>query len=173
MGALYDKLYYMFAEPRVVLVCGLDNAGKTSLLNALQPVQLPTTPTVGFNSELVQWGYATFRTFDVCGQDTRRAGWSMFYKHADALVFVVDANDVSRLYDAGQQLAAVRQHPDFPHVPILVLANKQDQPRAATPAQVMRSMRLDKETRPWHVAGTVLKEHEGIADPFQWLVTQM
>jgi len=37
----------------------------------------------------------------------------------------------------------------------------------------MRGMRLDGETRPWRVAGTVVKHDEGIQEPMAWLVQQM
>ena len=170
---VYHKVYNLFYDPKFVLVCGLDNAGKTCLLNTLQHLQAPTVPTMGFNAETVHIGHATVQVFDMCGQDTRRDGWKMFFQHADALVYVVDANDVQRLYESGTELARIRHHSRFPDVPILILANKQDEPRAATPAQVMRGMRLDGETRPWRVAGTVVKHDEGIQEPMAWLVQQM
>lgn len=170
---VYHKVYNLFYDPKFILVCGLDNAGKTCLLNTLQHLQAPTVPTMGFNAETVHIGHATVQVFDMCGQDTRRDGWKMFFQHADALVYVVDANDVQRLYESGTELARIRHHSRFPDVPILILANKQDEPRAATPAQVMRGMRLDGETRPWRVAGTVVKHDEGIQEPMAWLVQQM
>ena len=170
---VYHKMYSLFYEPKFVLVCGLDNAGKTCLLNTLQNIQAPTVPTLGFNAETIQIGYATVQVFDMCGQDTQRDGWQAFFKHANALVYVVDSNDVERIYESGTELGKIRNHKEFPEVPILILANKQDEPRSATPAQVMRGMRLAGEKRPWRVAGAVIKENEGIQEPMEWLVQQM
>ena len=177
MGELWSRAYHtvygMIYEPKLILVCGLDNAGKTCLLNRLQGIERNTVPTLGFNAETLQLGYATVQVFDTCGQQTRRDSWSMFFHHAHALVYVVDSNDIERIYEAGTELQKILNHENFPDVPLLILANKQDHPRAATPAQVMRGMRLQRETRPWRVAGTVVKNGEGIDEPLKWLVDQM
>ena len=176
MGVLVstlNQLYWRFADPRMILVCGLDNAGKTSLVNRLRGFQLPTVPTTGFNADMVDLGFAKFSMFDMCGQDTRRKMWSMFFRHAHALVYVVDSNDVSRLYESGQEFLKIRSHENFPDIPMLVLANKQDEPRAATPAQVMRAMRLDGEHRGWHVHGTSIREGEGVDEGLEWLTSQL
>ncbi len=170
--SIYHRLIHLFSEPRTVLICGLDNAGKTCLVNTLQNISMPTVPTLGFNADTFKLGQITLKTFDVCGQNTRRGSWAMFYKHCDALIYVVDSNDIERIYEAGTELIKIRSHQDFPDIPMLILANKQDQPHAATPAQVMRGMRLNNETRPWRVAGTVIKDNEGIYDPLEWLLKQ-
>jgi small GTP-binding protein len=168
-----NKLYWRFSEPRMILVCGLDNAGKTSLVNHLRGVKLPTVPTMGFNADMVDLGFAKFSMFDMCGQDTRRPMWSMFFRHAHALVYVVDSDDVSRLYESGQEFLKIRTHENFPDIPLLVLANKQDATRASTPAQVMRAMRLKDERRPWHVCGTSLRDGDGVDAGLEWLTLQL
>lgn len=176
MGVLYttlSQLYWRFSEPRMILVCGLDNAGKTSLVNHLRGLKMPTVPTLGFNADVVDLGIAKFSMFDVCGQDTRRTMWPMFFAHAHALIYVVDSNDLSRLYESGQEFLKIRKHPQFPDIPMLVLANKQDESRASTPAQVMRAMRLDNEARPWHVCGTAIRDGEGVDSGLQWLSLQV
>ena len=169
----FNQLYWRFSEPRMILVCGLDNAGKTSFVNHLRGVTMPTVPTMGFNADIVDLGFAKFSMFDVCGQDTRRTMWPMFFHHAHALVYVVDSNDVSRLYESGQELLKIRKHPQFPDIPVLVFANKQDEKRAATPAQVMRAMRLRDEKRPWHVCGACIREGDGVGSGLEWLTTQL
>ena len=173
LSRTYRTVYSMVYSPKLILVCGLDNAGKTCLLNRLQGVDHDTVPTLGFNVETLQLGYATVQVFDTCGQQTQRDSWSMFFEHAHALVYVVDSNDLERIYESGTELQKILNHVLFPEIPILILANKQDHPRAATPAQIMRGMRLHNETRPWRVAGTVAKTGEGIDEPLKWLVDQM
>ena len=176
MGALtsaYNFVYWRLSPPRVILLCGLDNAGKTSLVNRLRGLSVPTVPTLGFNADEVDLGYAKFRMFDVCGQETRRNLWGMFFHHASALIYVVDSNDVDRLYESGQEFLRIRAHSSFGHIPILVLANKQDEPRSATPAQVARAMRLSGETRPWHVCGTSIREGDGLSSGLEWLSSQL
>ena len=103
------------------------------MLNRLQGVDHDTVPTLGFNVETLQLGYATVQVFDTCGQQTQRDSWSMFFEHAHALVYVVDSNDIERIYESGTELQKILNHVLFPEIPILILANKQDHPRAATP----------------------------------------
>ena len=110
--------------------------------------------------------------WDVGGQDKIRPLWKHYYENTDALIYVVDSNDIERIYESGTELMKIRSHEDFPDIPILILANKQDQPYAATPTQVKRGMRLDNETRPWRIAGTVIKDNEGVYEPLEWLLKQ-
>ena len=53
---------------------------------------------------------------------------------------------------------------------LLVLANKQDMPRAASVAQVADKLQLQMESqRQWHVQGTCASSGEGFVEGFTWL----
>lgn len=59
-------------EQRIVML-GLDNAGKTTILYKLKVGQVvQTTPTIGFNVETVSRKNVTFSVWDVGGQDQIR-----------------------------------------------------------------------------------------------------
>lgn len=58
MGIIFSTLFQnLFGQREVrILILGLDNAGKTTILYRLQCDQvIPTTPTIGFNVETVQY----------------------------------------------------------------------------------------------------------------------
>ena len=86
-----------------ILLLGLDNAGKTTLLSAIkalssaspstQPVQ-KTLPTVGQNVAMVEFPDMCLRIWDVGGQHTLRNMWQSYYSSCHAIVFVIDSADV-------------------------------------------------------------------------------
>ncbi len=93
-------LFSRRVEKRVVLL-GLDNAGKTTVVyRLLLGRKVDTVPTIGFNSEEVRHGRCSFVMWDIGGQAKIRKLWRHYVESADALVFVVDAQDRSRLREA-------------------------------------------------------------------------
>ena len=68
------------------VVVGLDNSGKTTLINFLLPTkQIEITPTVGFQTEKFKKNNIVFNIFDMSGQSQCRTIWEKYY--ADAQVF--------------------------------------------------------------------------------------
>lgn len=63
-----------------ILMLGLDNAGKTTILFKLKMGEYVTTiPTVGFNVETVTYKNVKFNVWDVGGQDKLRPLWRHYY----------------------------------------------------------------------------------------------
>ena len=63
-----------------LLMLGLDNAGKTTILFKLKMGEYVTTiPTVGFNVETVTYKNVKFNVWDVGGQDKLRPLWRHYY----------------------------------------------------------------------------------------------
>ena len=59
-------------------------------------------------------------------------------------------------------------------VPVLVLANKQDLPEAASPARVARAMHLDDlGPRPNKVQGAVAPTSSGLYEGLDWLAANI
>ncbi|KAF2726110.1 putative ADP-ribosylation factor [Polychaeton citri CBS 116435] len=84
-----------------ILVLGLDNAGKTTLLeqikalyNAAHEPKLNTVPTVGQNVSLIDLPDCYLRIWDVGGQHSLRSLWQSYYSSCHAIVFVIDSSDV-------------------------------------------------------------------------------
>lgn len=76
-----------------ILLLGLDNAGKTTLLKMLANEtddHMKTSPTRGFNVKTVQTE-SGFRlnVWDVGGQRNIRPYWTNYLENADALVFLL------------------------------------------------------------------------------------
>jgi ADP-ribosylation factor related protein 1 len=89
-----------------VLLLGLDNAGKTTLLSQIKALYLSpadgasappvgrTVPTVGQNVATIPLPDMYLKIWDVGGQTTMRGLWQSYYASCHAIIFVVDSTDV-------------------------------------------------------------------------------
>ena len=96
------KVADMYLVEYSVLLLGLDNAGKTTLLSAIKSLYLPsapptahkTVPTVGQNVSTVDLGDMLLKIWDVGGQHSLRRLWKSYYQSCHAIVFVIDSSDI-------------------------------------------------------------------------------
>lgn len=129
---------------------GLDNAGKSTALYRMKFGQYcETIPTIGFNCEKIkgQMGKSkdvTFTIWDVGGQDKVRPLWRTYAKGAEAIIFVVDSSDRDNIEEAKMELAQICKYPEISHLPVLVLANKQDLPGACDISQLYLLLNLNQ-----------------------------
>ena len=65
------------------------------------------------------------------------------------LIYVVDSSDRERFSEAYIELKAIIEDPAMAGVPVIVFANKQDLPNAATCSQVADALNLDKLRDRW------------------------
>ncbi|XP_026727510.1 ADP-ribosylation factor-like protein 6 [Trichoplusia ni] len=181
MGLL-DKLSVWLGRGRAeltVLVLGLDNSGKSTLLNALRPPEQRaqhTTPTVAQQLDHFQSGGISFSAWDVSGAPRHRALWERHYRRAHAVIFVVDSADHLRLVVAREELELLLAHPDMfgRRVPLLVFANKSDAPHALAPMQVAAALGLERIVeKPWHIGASCALSGAGLADGVAWLARQL
>ncbi|KAK7208111.1 ADP-ribosylation factor family-domain-containing protein [Myxozyma melibiosi] len=110
-----------------ILMLGLDNAGKTSIVRALLGEDVRrVSPTLGFAIRTVPRGSYTLNIWDVGGQRSLRPFWRNYYEKTDALIWVVDASATGRLRDCRAELDAVVKDDRLTGAGLLVLINKMD-----------------------------------------------
>ncbi|XP_029021425.2 ADP-ribosylation factor-like protein 9 [Betta splendens] len=111
-----------------VLVLGLDGAGKSSLLHcfATGGLDLDTEPTQGFNAVSISRKELHMEFLEIGGSEDLRPFWQRYVTKALLLVFVVDSSD-PRLFPVAKKHLHELLTSD-PHLPLMVLANKQDLP---------------------------------------------
>jgi len=110
-----------------VLILGLDNAGKTSIVKRLSDETIDTvSPTQGFFMKSVKTQDFKLNIWDIGGQKSIRPYWKHYFEGTDVLIFVVDAADTRRVEDAASELKQLLAEEKLQNVPVLVLANKQD-----------------------------------------------
>jgi len=130
-----------------------------------------TIPTIGFNVETVEYKSLSFTVWDVGGQKKIRALWHHYFRGSRGIIFIVDAADRDRIDEAREELWAIMTHEELMDAPVLVLANKQDLPKAAAPAAVADKLDLCKlpRGRPWHVQGCTAVTGDGLFEGLDWL----
>lgn len=168
LSTLYDTLSSAFGEedPSKIIMLGLDNAGKTTILYKLKLNEVVSSiPTLGFNVETVTpCKGVTFTVWDVGGQDRIRQLWKHYYSGTEGLVYVVDSSDTHRIAEAKEELFGILNSPEMPaSCPIVVIANKRDMPNAMKPSAIIDAMDLRSlRNRKWHIQACCAPSGEGI-----------
>ena len=175
MGYSMSKIATIFSKQKEtrLLMCGLDAAGKTTILYTAKLGEVVTTiPTIGFNVETLAYKNLQLVAWDVGGRDKIRALWRHYYQDTSGLIFVVDSNDRERIDEAKEQLHQMANEDLLREVPILVFANKQDLPNALSAKELEEKLdmaKFDKIERKWHIQSTAAVQKEGIEEGFQWM----
>ncbi len=66
--------------------------------------------------------------WDLGGQLKMRKIWEKYYGEANAVIFVIDSSDITRLQENKQSYDGVCDHDSLSKIPIMTFANKQDIP---------------------------------------------
>jgi len=178
---IFKRLFGGFGAKKKVriVVVGLDNSGKTTVLNALKPrkASLETVPTVGFSTEEFAKYGINFCAFDMSGQSRYRNLWEHYYGDVEGIIVVVDATDKLRFAVVKDELESMLGDPRIAEkkVPILFLSNKIDQPSAATPKETVEALQLDRliTDRAWQVFPCDALKGDGVEEAIKWLADTM
>ncbi len=106
-----------------IILLGLDNAGKTTLLSQIKTLHLsptppthpappppPTVPTVGQNVSTIALPDLYLKLWDVGGQHSLRRLWRSYYGSCHAIVFVVDSSDVGNGDERSEEHGSHNSH---------------------------------------------------------------
>jgi ADP-ribosylation factor-like protein 3 len=171
---LLRKLKKNDKEPRI-LILGLDNAGKTSILRKLSdedPTQ--TQPTQGFNIKSVDCEGFKLNMWDIGGKKAIRAYWPNYFDEVDCLVYVVDAADKRRLEETAAELEALLGEEKLKGAPVLVFSNKSDLATALSPEDVSTTLQLHNlRDRKWSIQRCSAKTGEGLHEGLEWAVRNL
>jgi len=174
MGPVLAKLRQMFwnQEMEITLV-GLNNAGKTTLLNVISDGKAKDTiPTVGLNTRKVQKGNVAIKLWDIGGQTRFRGMWERYCRNVDVIVFVVDSNNFQEADKAKEALMELIKKPALQKIPLLVLGNKSDLEPHMDTEKLKEMLDLESVTREREVAVHPIsaKNQVGIDFVFNWLI---
>ena len=129
-----------------VLVVGLDGAGKTTIVQRLKygvSEDKEVIPTIGFNIECVEYKKMIFSLWDLGGAKETRSFWRFYYEGSQGIIFVFDStSDALRVEEAREDLHRLLTEHELWDAPLLVMANKQDEPRAMAPREITEKLQL-------------------------------
>ncbi|KAJ9077064.1 ADP-ribosylation factor-like protein 8B [Entomophthora muscae] len=162
-----------FKEEMELTLVGLQNSGKTTLVNVIASGQFSEDmiPTVGFNMRKVTKGNVTMKLWDIGGQPRFRSMWERYCRGVNAIVFVIDAADPDKLEGAKSELKNLLEKPQLANIPVLVLGNKNDLPESLTVDQLIDVLNLKAITnREVSCYSISAKNQVNIDITLQWLI---
>ena len=159
-----------------ILLLGLDNAGKTTLLHRLRTgtVQpFPPTDRPHLETFAVEGG-VTFSAWDLGGHEAVRHLWEDYACDCNAVVFLIDCSDSHRFEEVCEELDALIAEGCVEGVPIAILLNKCDLETAASSDSVAAAIGFEELSMrhgddKMNMFRISVLRGEGYQDAFQWL----
>ena len=171
---LWNSIQQLFRSKNLkILILGLDNAGKTTLLKLLQHNRISmNAPTITPNLGTVEIFGSTIQAFDMGGHEAARSLWNDYMIGVDGIIFIIDVADRERIMEAKIELDKLLQDEALNDTPFLILGNKIDVPNALHEMDFKASlcMHLMRETHHIQMCSIVNKINhlEGI----KWLINK-
>lgn len=139
-----------------ILLLGLDNAGKTTLLHMIRDDRVAAhAPTQRATKEELTLGGVLLECYDLGGHEEAREIWKDFFVNADAIVFMVDAAQPARFAESKRELDSLLTSETLRRVPVLVLGNKVDLTSAVSEVVLRQALGLQ------HTTGKSMRISEG------------
>jgi GTP-binding protein SAR1 len=132
-----------------LVVLGLDNAGKTTLLHRLRTGDVRSFPPTDrpHQTETFECQGLKFQAWDLGGHEAVRHLWEDYVCESSAVLFLVDASDSNRLEEAGYELDALIGEKIVADVPVAVLLNKCDLEEAMPTSEICQRIQFDELQR--------------------------
>jgi ADP-ribosylation factor-like protein 8 len=125
MMSLWETLVAMlrrlfFGMEMEIVVIGLQNAGKTSFVNALGGggFQEDMIPTVGFNMRKLKRDGVSVKTWDLGGQERFRGTWERYCRGVNCVVYVVDSAAPEQFETARNELHGLLKRDTLQGIPL-------------------------------------------------------
>lgn len=159
-----------------ILILGLDNAGKTTVVKKLcgEPID-KIEPTLGFQIQTLSYDRYQLNLWDVGGQKSIRAYWRNYFEQTDGLVWVVDSSDIYRLEQCRDELYELLKQERLAGASLLIFANKQDVDGSLPTERIAEVLNPGGngpqfKNRHWSILACSAVTGEGLAPGMDWLV---
>ncbi|XP_061219735.1 ADP-ribosylation factor-like protein 5A isoform X1 [Neopsephotus bourkii] len=165
---------YVGSEHKVIIV-GLDNAGKTTILYQFSMNEVVhTSPTIGSNVEEIVVNNTRFLMWDIGGQESLRSSWNTYYTNTEFVIVVVDSTDRERISVTKEELYKMLAHEDLKKAGLLIFANKQDVKECMTVAEISQFLKLTSiKDHQWHIQACCALTGEGLCQGLEWMMSRL
>ena len=177
MGFIFSKILDFFSRSRSnfkIIILGIQNAGKTTILYRLSLGQLvQTTPTIGSNVEEISYNNVKLQAWDLGGQESTRSVWDVYFVNTDAIIYVIDTHETN-YEESKNQFYKLLENEALKNTVILIYANKQDLQGAKGVNEIMQIYEFDKiKDHIWHIQPCSAQTGEGLVTGMKWLSDQL
>uniref|UniRef100_A0A914GX87 ADP-ribosylation factor-like protein 13B n=1 Tax=Globodera rostochiensis TaxID=31243 RepID=A0A914GX87_GLORO len=171
-------------KPIVLCLLGIDGAGKTTIVKALQGEDFGTVhATVGFSRAELRVQKYRITVYDLGGSARIREIWPIYFAEVFGVVYVMDASAASRISENKKMVDSLVGLPDLHGKPILFLLNKKDLPEALDEMQFSERFNLHAMAKSnktdirvegvCAVKGTGKEIDEVIVEGLEWLIEKV
>ena len=174
--SLLQRLFGKKAKQVNMTICGLDNAGKTTLMNYLIYGEFKNTmPTMGMNVNTIKLPKVHLTIFDLGGQKGFRFLWSDINEKSDALVYIVDSTDLERFEETKEAFHNIVNTQITDKLPVLILLNKIDLPNRISLTEFIKQFELTSLTSKiqWQCYETSARTGEGLVEAFSYFIDML
>ncbi|CAG7558061.1 unnamed protein product [Fusarium equiseti] len=188
MGATISQLW---TPPTIAVgVVSIPSAGKTAIIRKLSGGQDPIPPLnessiacPNLISRYADTGIAVNNTiFTVKGQEYNvldyssdrriRGVWRKLLFRMRAIIFIIDSTDKENMDDARDALWEVLYEEQLDPRPILILANKQDNPKAMSVSELIKYLKIEEDlakTRECRIMPSSAFDDKSLEEGLEWL----
>ena len=137
----YETIIARFIQSQfVIALVGLSGVGKTTLLHLLmgRPPPEEYVPTIALNTEVIEdIKFANYElvVFDFAGQESAQRLWDF---SATDMIFLLTDSTLKNIIASKTILSNITD--EYPEMPIIVFANKQDTPNSLDPSAISKVM---------------------------------
>ena len=139
-----------------------------------QPAAARTALTAAAALALRRYKNLRFQVWDLGGQTSIRPYWRCYYQNTNAVIYVVDSADTERMGISKQELVTMLEEEELKDAALMVFANKQDLPNAATAEVIAEKLGLSAlKNRQWQIFKTSALKGDGLYDGLDWLISTL
>lgn len=174
---------YLFQKDEYcILILGLDNAGKSTLLEQIKRIYgnnysgLPfekIKTTIGLNIGKITVNHVKLIFWDLGGQQELQSLWDKYYEECHGIIYVIDSSDEKRLEESHKAFESVMHDSHMEGIPLLILSNKQDL-QTSIDVEAIKSVFYGNSSgigqREYYIQPTSALNGDGISTGISWLV---
>jgi small GTP-binding protein len=169
-----------------IVIIGLDNSGKTTIIKYLRQGgegNMDTVPTMGAAFHTIPLLNVKMAITDLGGQKEFRETWTPEVSKSDAIIFVVDVMDTERYEEAKREFdkaVSYLRSDSKVKIPICIAANKSDKLSGVTLSEkkleLIEYFKLNDFTNSkntWQLELTSAVSGQGLVEVMGWLYSEL